>query len=104
MLEPGVSAPTNSQATTFLKDAFPLLFIPTTVHPRVADIWRGYFALPSLWAANLTVAYTGPKVYQERNEHDEFEDLWAEWPLYHKVGALVSYLQEKASSLPTGTI
>eukprot|EP00747_Dinoflagellata_sp_TGD_P065725 gnl/TRDRNA2_/TRDRNA2_154481_c0_seq1.p1 gnl/TRDRNA2_/TRDRNA2_154481_c0~~gnl/TRDRNA2_/TRDRNA2_154481_c0_seq1.p1 ORF type:complete len:807 (+),score=93.45 gnl/TRDRNA2_/TRDRNA2_154481_c0_seq1:105-2525(+) len=92
VLEPGVSAPTNSQATTFHQKAFPLMLLPASVHPRVSDIWRSYFALPILWAKNLRVAYVAPRVEQVRNKHDEKEDLWAEWPLYHKAGSLAAYV------------
>jgi hypothetical protein len=98
VLERGTPAPTNSQATTFMKDVFPLMLLPASVHPRVSDIWRGYFALPILWARNLTVAYVAPRVKQVRNEHDEKEDLWAEWPLYHKAGALATHVADYASS------
>ena len=34
--------PTNAQATIFFKRTFWALFLPSTVHGRVTDIWRAY--------------------------------------------------------------
>jgi len=100
MLGAGVAAPINSQATSFKQHVFPLLLLPASVHPRVSDIWRGYFALPILWSRNLHVVYVSPKVKQVRNEHDEKEDLWAEWPLYHKSDSLVADVVSAAPGAP----
>ena len=37
-------APVNGQSSVWLSSALSLLLLPVTVHPRVADIWRSYFA------------------------------------------------------------
>ena len=36
--------PWNAQATLVLKQTFWTLFLPNTVHGRVADIWRAYIS------------------------------------------------------------
>jgi hypothetical protein len=97
----GVSAPTNSKATSFSKEAFPLLLLPASLHPRVADVWRGYLALPVLRSRNLSVAYVAPKVKQVQRTRDEKEDLWAEWPLYHKADALALDAMSDGYDSPT---
>ena len=44
MLPPGMYAPTNAQATLHTYKALWAMLLPMTVHGRVSDIWRGYFA------------------------------------------------------------
>lgn len=82
VLETGTAAPLNSQNTAFSREAFPLLYLPGTVNFRVTDILRGYVAQPVLWAAGLRVGFTGPTVFQERNDHDFLKDFESELPLY----------------------
>lgn len=82
LLDEGVFCPFNSQATLWLPDAFPFLFLPVGVSDRVADILRGYIALACLWKTNATLAYSSPVVFQERNVHNLSNDFSEEIPLY----------------------
>jgi hypothetical protein len=82
LLDEGTFCPFNSQATLWLPEAFPFLFLPVGVSDRVADILRGYIALACLWKTNGTLAYSSPIVFQERNAHVLLDDFSAEVPLY----------------------
>ncbi len=47
VLRRGVFTPFNAQATLWRGgdlDTYALMLLPTTVHGRVSDIWRSYFA------------------------------------------------------------
>ena len=87
ILDEGTYCPFNSQATLWLPEAFPLLFLPVGVSDRVADILRGYIAISSLWENNYSLAYSSPVVFQNRNEHDLFVDFQQEIMLYQRATA-----------------
>ena len=91
-----VFAPYNAQATLFKQSAFWSLLLPVTVHGRVSDIWRSYIAQPVLWGTGSHLAFTSPKVYQDRNVHDYIKDFVAEDHLYKRTDALLKLLQEIA--------
>lgn len=74
--------PFNSQATLWLPESFPLMFLPLGIADRVTDILRGYLALASLWQHGRTLACASPVVYQVRNPHDLQKDFEQEIPLY----------------------
>jgi hypothetical protein len=74
--------PFNSQATLWLPDSFPLMFLPIGKTDRVTDILRGYMALASLWKGGSTLGYSSPIVYQVRNAHNLFKDFEQESDLY----------------------
>lgn len=74
--------PFNSQATLWLPEAFPLMFLPIGKTDRVTDILRGYMSLASLWASGYTLAFSSPIVYQKRNPHNLFRDFQQELDLY----------------------
>lgn len=95
VLQPGTMSPFNAQATFWHRAAFPAMLLPTTVHGRVADIWRSLIAQPLLWSGNMTLAFSSPKVsVGARNEHVLMADFEAEWPLYYKSNGLLRYLDE----------
>lgn len=75
-------APTNTQHTLLDLNYLPLFYIPITTPHRASDIARGYCLLPSLWSMGASVAYHGPLVWQERNEHNLVADLIEERCLY----------------------
>lgn len=74
--------PFNSQNTTWFKDAFPLLYIPSFCSFRMCDIWRSFVALRICHANDWGVLFHGPTVRQERNEHDLIKDFADEVPGY----------------------
>lgn len=88
----GVLAPFNAQATLFRFESFWTLMLPISVHGRVADIWRSYWAQRLMWDVHQNVAFVQPLVIQKRNPHDYLKDMDAELPLYFKSHALVNYL------------
>lgn len=82
IFDEGVYCPINSQATLWMPEAFPLLFLPTGVADRVTDILRGYIASACLWRAGHSIAFASPIVYQKRNYHNLHKDFVQEIPLY----------------------
>jgi len=103
VLPPGVLAPYNAQAQLSMRSALWALLLPVSVHGRVSDIWRAYFAQRLLWDVGQRLAFTPPRVTQVRNVHDALADMQAERDLYEKSLALVKFLREwrgKGDSLP----
>lgn len=94
ILDEGTYCPINSQATLWLPETFPLLFLPLGVPDRVTDILRGYIALACLWKMGKSIAYSSPVVYQERNAHNLFNDFQQEMPLYNNAHAWSQLLLE----------
>lgn len=88
----GVWCPFNSQATTFFREAFPLLYLPSYCSFRMTDIWRSFVAQRCLWEMNGNVLFTEAKVWQERNEHDLMKDFTDEIPGYLQNNALTDHL------------
>jgi hypothetical protein len=82
VLDEGSFCPFNSQATLWLPEAFPWMFLPICVSDRVTDILRGYIATACLWSHGASVAYASPIMYQKRNPHDLAVDFANEMPLY----------------------
>ena len=78
----GVLCPFNSQNTTWWRDAFPLLYLPSHCSFRMTDIWRSFVAQRIAWENDWCVLFHGPTVRQERNEHDLMQDFAAEVPGY----------------------
>ena len=86
-----MATPYNAQATLHFYDAFWALYLPVTVHGRVSDIWRSYFAHPLFRTLGLSLGFLPrPLVVQERNPHSYLADFDAEIPLYKKSGALAN--------------
>lgn len=90
--------PYNSQNTLSHSDAFWGLYIPSTVSFRSCDIWRGYITQRLMRNANLSLCFTSPTAYQERNEHNLIKDFADEWECYTKVGKLLEALDTWKSS------
>jgi hypothetical protein len=92
LVPPHTVSPMNAQATLFSRIAMWSLFLPTTVHGRVSDIWRSYIAQALAKECGILVTFVGPLVTQERNAHTYLADMDAEQPLYERSGSLVNYL------------
>mmetsp|Transcript_11238 Transcript_11238/g.12737 ORF Transcript_11238/g.12737 Transcript_11238/m.12737 type:complete len:301 (-) Transcript_11238:100-1002(-) len=90
-----VYTPFNAQATLWFQRCFALMFLPTTVHGRVADIWRSYIAQYIMHQIGQELVYTGAWVVQDRNAHEYLKDFAAEEDLYVKSGALVQFLASR---------
>jgi hypothetical protein len=97
----GTWCPFNSQNTLFVRELFPLLYLPAFVTFRFTDILRGLVAQPIAWAAGYHLGFTSATVVQERNPHDYLKDFESEIPCYmlaQKVANIVSAtVQDKAS-------
>ncbi len=74
--------PFNSQNTTWWKDAYPLMYLPTSCSFRLTDIWRGFIAQRIAWANRWSIVFHGPTVWQERNQHNLMQDFSDELPGY----------------------
>ena len=98
----GTLCPFNSQNTLFVRDLFPLLYLPAHVTFRFTDILRGLVAQPILWEADYLLGFTSATVVQERNPHDYLKDFKSEIPCYlltHKVVEAVSGAVRGGSSV-----
>lgn len=62
--------PFNSQNTTWFKEAFPLLYLPSYCSFRMTDIWRSFVAQRIAWTYGWPILFHQSNVRQERNEHD----------------------------------
>lgn len=70
-----VICPFNSQNTSWFKDAFPLLYLPSYCSFRMTDIWRSFIAQRIAWTCDWPILFHQPTVYQLRNEHDLMKDF-----------------------------
>ncbi|MBA2242315.1 MAG: DUF288 domain-containing protein, partial [Chthoniobacterales bacterium] len=82
VLGAGTWSPFNSQNTMFVRELFPLLYLPAFVTFRFTDILRGLIAQPILWAAGYNLGFTSATVVQERNPHNYLKDFESELPCY----------------------
>ncbi len=74
--------PFNSQNTTFFKDAFPLLYLPSFCSFRMTDIWRSFVAQRICWENDWFLLFEEASVWQERNAHNLLRDFEDEIPGY----------------------
>lgn len=82
VLRPGTYSPLNSQNTAWWPEAYRLLYLPSHVSWRVADIWRGLVATAIAQVRGWTIAVHPPTVRQDRNPHDLLKDFREEIPVY----------------------
>ena len=75
LMAPGSKAPFNSQNTTWFKEAFPLLYLPSTCSFRMTDIWRSFIAKRICAANGWYILFHAATVFQERNPHDLMIDF-----------------------------
>jgi len=86
--------PFNSQNTTWFREAFPLLYLPSHCSFRMTDIWRGFVAQRVAWTNDWSVLFHKATVFQERNEHDYLVDFKDEVPGYLNNGKICNELQK----------
>ncbi len=75
-------SPFNSQNTTWFKEAFPLLYLPSYCSFRMTDIWRSFIAQRIAWTCDWPVLYHNATVWQDRNDHSLIKDFEDEIPGY----------------------
>ena len=84
--------PFNSQNTTWFKEAFPLLYLPSYCSFRMTDIWRSFIAQRIAWTCGWSIAFHKSTVRQERNTHILIEDFKDEISGYINNSQIVSTL------------
>jgi hypothetical protein len=82
LLDAGAWCPFNSQNTAWFREAFPLLYLPSTCTFRMTDIWRSFVAQRVAWTCGWAVTHHAATVRQERNPHDLLRDFADETPGY----------------------
>ena len=88
----GSWCPFNSQNTTWFKEAFPLMYLPTWCSFRMTDIWRSFIAQRIAWTNGWNILFHDATVYQERNEHNILKDFEDEIPGYLNNGMICEKL------------
>jgi hypothetical protein len=86
--------PFNSQNTTWFKEAFPLLYLPSYCSFRVTDIWRSFIAQRIAWTCGWPILFHQSTVWQKRNDHDLMNDFSEEMPGYHHNARIYQALKE----------
>lgn len=88
----GSVCPFNSQNTTWFRDAFPLLYLPSHCSFRMTDIWRSFIAQRIAWNCGWSVLFHASTARQERNDHRLLKDFEDEIPGYLQNAAIVKML------------
>jgi len=73
----GSWCPFNSQNTTWFKEAFALMYLPSYCSFRMTDIWRSFIAQRIAWTCGWNVSFHNSTVWQQRNENNlnmDFQD------------------------------
>jgi len=86
--------PFNSQNTTWFKEAFPLLYLPSYCSFRMTDIWRSFVTQRIAWTCNWPILFHQSTVRQERNDHDLMKDFEDEISGYNNNSQIVKSLNE----------
>lgn len=84
--------PFNSQNTTWFKEAFPLLYLPSYCSFRMTDIWRSFIAQRIAWACKWPVLFHQSTVSQERNHHNLMTDFRDELSGYYHNAQIMEHL------------
>jgi hypothetical protein len=85
--------PFNSQNTTWFKESFPLLYLPSYCSFRMTDIWRSFVAQRICQEFGWGILYHNATVIQERNDHNLLNDFKDEIPGYLNNAAIMERLQ-----------
>lgn len=95
LLVPDTSwTPFNSQATTWPRELFPLMYLPSTCSFRMTDIWRSFVAQRVMKSLGVPLIITASTVFQDRNDHDLMKDFRDEIEGYLGYQGLVSQLKD----------
>lgn len=82
VLGAGSWCPFNSQNTTWFKEAFLLMYLPSHCSFRMTDIWRSFVAQRIAWTCGWNILFHHATVWQERNAHNLLKDFEDEVPGY----------------------
>lgn len=86
--------PFNSQNTTWFKEAFMLMYLPSYCSFRMTDIWRSFIVQRICWENDMSILFHNATVWQERNEHNLLTDFKDELPGYNNNNEIVKQLAE----------
>jgi hypothetical protein len=86
--------PFNSQNTTWFKEAFKLLYLPSYCSFRMTDIWRSFIAQRIAWSCGWPILFHQSTVWQERNDHDLMKDFRDEISGYNNNAQIYLSLKE----------
>lgn len=84
--------PFNSQNTTWFKESFPLLYLPSYCSFRMTDIWRSFIAQRIAWTCGWPILFHKSTVYQERNDHNLMKDFQDEIVGYNNNSKIIEVL------------
>ncbi len=90
----GSFSPFNSQNTTWFRQAFPLLYLPSYCSFRMTDIWRSFVASRIAQEYGWFILFHSSTVFQERNEHNLLRDFEQEIPGYLNNARIMEALLE----------
>ena len=93
--------PFNSQNTTWFKEAFPLMYLPSFCSFRMTDIWRSFVVQRICWENDWNILFHNATVWQARNDHNLMRDFSDEIQGYLQNDAIVKGLEKL--SLKQGT-
>jgi len=86
--------PFNSQNTTWFKEAFPLLYLPSYCSFRMTDIWRSFIAQRIAWTCGWPILFHYSTVWQARNDHNLMNDFRDEISGYNNNSIILNSLKE----------
>jgi len=86
--------PFNSQNTTWFKEAFPLMYLPTHCSFRMTDIWRSFIAQRIAWTCGWSILFHKSTVWQDRNDHNLMNDFRDEISGYNNNLQIMKILSE----------
>jgi len=86
--------PFNSQNTSWFKEAFPLLYLPSYCSFRMTDIWRSFVAQRIAWTCGWPILFHQSTVWQERNDHNLMNDFRDEITGYNNNTQIIKSLNE----------
>ncbi|GHT23005.1 hypothetical protein AGMMS4957_13960 [Bacteroidia bacterium] len=90
----GAFCPFNSQNTTWFKEAFLLMYLPSYCSFRMTDIWRSFVAQRIAWTCGWSVLFHSATVWQERNDHNLMKDFADEVVGYTNNNAIYEALRD----------
>lgn len=90
----GSVCPFNSQNTTWFREAFPLMYLPSFCSFRMTDIWRSFVAQRIAWTCGWNILFHEATVWQERNEHAIIKDFKDEISGYCNNGEIMDRLMK----------
>jgi hypothetical protein len=97
-LEPFTFSPYNSQNTVHHQAAFWGLYLPVTVNPHVADIWRSFWVQRLLWDIGGHLVFITSTVRRYESLRATVKDMENEQILHNNAGKFVRFLNSWMST------